>query len=103
MDQPWSCHKLGSCPLEAFGFSVLILQAEFSFSLAHPMVLLGGDYSGAVSECVGRDFGWRKWKDGAVSPEGAVCLEARMESQDALFLSHHCRLLLQGGGGGADS
>lgn len=43
-----------------------------SFSLAHPMVLLGGDYSGAVSEWVGRDFGWRKWEDGTVSPDGAA-------------------------------
>lgn len=69
-----------------------------SFSLAHPMVLLGGDYSGAVSEWVGRDFGWRKWEDGTVSPDGAVRLDARTESQDALLLSRHCCLLLLRGG-----
>lgn len=53
VDQLWPDHRRGFCSHKAFGFLVLILGAEFSFSLTFPRILLASDLSGVGSGGLG--------------------------------------------------
>lgn len=53
VDQLWPDHRRGFCSHKAFGFLVLILGAEFSFSLTFPRILLASDWSGVGSGGLG--------------------------------------------------